>query len=70
VNQLEASANACAYLSAYGNSAAARWQQLGALLDEVSTRPGAADRMAKAAHAAFACLVDWYKRDLDLGGRT
>jgi heme oxygenase len=63
VAQLEESANACAYLSAYGNSAAARWQQLGALLDDVSTRHGAADRMTHAAHAAFACLVDWYQHD-------
>jgi heme oxygenase len=63
LTQLQDSANACAYLSAYGNLAGARWQQLGALLDDVSTRAGAAERMAGAAHAAFACMVDWYKRD-------
>jgi heme oxygenase len=63
VAQLRDAANACAYLSAYGNMAAARWHQLGALLDDVSTRAGAAERMAGAAHAAFACLVDWYKHN-------
>jgi heme oxygenase len=62
IAQLEESANACAYLSAYGNSAAARWQQLGALLDEVSTRPNAGDRITTSAQAAFAQMVSWYQK--------
>jgi heme oxygenase len=65
VTQLQDSANACAYLSAYGNTAAARWQQLGALLDDVSSRhgAGAAERMAASAQVAFAQMVHWYNRD-------
>ena len=55
------SANALSYLSAYDGVAAARWQQLGALLDSVATRPGAQEKLIDAAKAAFACMAAWYR---------
>jgi heme oxygenase len=55
------SANAMAYLSAYDGVAAARWQQLGVLLDSVATRPGARDKLVRGAKAAFHCVAQWFK---------
>jgi heme oxygenase len=56
-------ANACAYLSSCDGIAAARWQQFGALLDEVAKRPGAAERIISSARAAFATMNDWFRRE-------
>lgn len=55
-------ANACAYLSAHDGIAAARWQQLGVLLDEVARRPGAGDKIVRAGRAAFAAMTTWLRR--------
>ena len=52
-------ANAVAYLSAYDGVAAARWQQLGALLDDVSRRPRAEDQLIEGARTGFAALRSW-----------
>jgi heme oxygenase len=60
VSRVSDSANALAYLSAHDGVAAARWQQLGSLLDSVATRPGAEDAMVNAAKTAFACMGDWF----------
>lgn len=54
------SAHACAYLSACDGVAAARWQQLGMLLDEVADKHRAADAIIEAARTAFACMAAWY----------
>jgi heme oxygenase len=62
VTRVDDVANACRYLSAFDGVAAARWQQLGALLDDVSTRPGASDRILMGAKAAFSCMTEWFKR--------
>lgn len=54
-------ANATAYFAACDGVAFARWQELGALLDEVAARPGARASMIEAAHTAFACLSKWFR---------
>jgi hypothetical protein len=41
--------------------AAARWQQLGVLLDSVAARPGARDKLVRAAKTAFECVAHWFK---------
>jgi heme oxygenase len=65
VSRVSDSANALAYLSAYDGVAAARWQQLGALLDSVAMRPGAQDKMVSAAKAAFQCMGAWFRTNVD-----
>jgi heme oxygenase len=59
------SANALAYLSAYDGVAAARWQQLGVLLDSVSARPGAQKKVIAAAKTAFQCMASWFKTHVE-----
>ncbi|NVB84442.1 MAG: biliverdin-producing heme oxygenase [Kofleriaceae bacterium] len=55
------SANALAYLSAYDGVAAARWQSLGMLLDHISRRPLAGERLVRAAKAAFSTMGKWFR---------
>jgi heme oxygenase len=62
VSRISDVANACAYFSACDGIAAARWQQFGLLLDDVSKRPGATDRMVLAAKSAFTAMTDWFQR--------
>ena len=62
VSRVDDVANACLYLSATDGVAAARWQQFGALLDEVAQRPGAGERVVSGAKAAFRCMTEWFKR--------
>jgi heme oxygenase len=52
-------ANAVTYLSACDGVAAARWQQLGMLLDDVALRHRASSRIVAAARAAFELLDTW-----------
>ena len=61
VSRVSDSANALAYLSAYDGVAAARWQQLGALLDVVATRQGSQERIVEGAKAAFKCMGAWFR---------
>ncbi|HUS30209.1 MAG TPA: biliverdin-producing heme oxygenase [Kofleriaceae bacterium] len=61
VSRVADSANALAYLSAYDGVAAARWQQLGVLLENVAARPGAQSKLVKAAKTAFTCMGAWFR---------
>jgi heme oxygenase len=61
VSRVTDSSNALAYLSAYDGVAAARWQQLGTLLDAVAMRSGSQDRILEGAKAAFKCMGAWFK---------
>ncbi|HEY5920958.1 MAG TPA: biliverdin-producing heme oxygenase, partial [Kofleriaceae bacterium] len=62
VSRIADVANACAYLSSCDGIAAPRWQQFGLLLDEVSKRPGATDRILSAAKTAFTAMSEWFHR--------
>lgn len=62
VSRLADIANACSYLSAFDGIALGRWHQLGVLLDEVATRPGAAERIIECARTAFATMSEWFRR--------
>ncbi|MBV8761208.1 MAG: biliverdin-producing heme oxygenase [Deltaproteobacteria bacterium] len=53
-------ANACAFLGSYDGVAAARWQQLGSVLDAQSWKYGE-DVMISAARNAFAHALDWFR---------
>ena len=55
-------ANACSYLSAFDGIVAARWQQLGLLLDDVAQRAGASARMIDSAKTAFTTMSEWFRR--------
>jgi heme oxygenase len=55
------STNALAYLSAYDGVAAARWLQLGSLLDMVAARPGAQERIFDSAKTAFKIMNEWFR---------
>jgi heme oxygenase len=55
------STNALAYLSAYDGVAAARWLQLGSLLDMVAARPGAQERIFDGAKTAFKIMNAWFR---------
>jgi len=55
-------ANACSYLAAHDGIAAARWQQLGLLLDDVARRPEAGHEIVRAARDAFAAMTAWLRR--------
>jgi heme oxygenase (biliverdin-IX-beta and delta-forming) len=68
VNRVSDVAHACRYLSACDGVAAARWQQLGALLDEVAARPGIGERILDGAKAAFRCLSDWFEQKHEVHG--
>lgn len=61
VSRVPSSANALAYLSAYDGVAAARWQSLGLLLDEIARRPLAAEQLITAAKAAFSSMGAWFR---------
>jgi heme oxygenase len=61
ISQIAELENATAYLSACDGVASTRWQQLGVLLDEVSTRPRAKDRIIEAACNAFTTLNKWFR---------
>ena len=61
VSRVADSANALAYLSAYDGVAAARWQQLGSLLESFASRPGAKQKLIGAAKAAFSCMGAWFR---------
>lgn len=60
VARLPETANACAFLSSYDGIAAARWQQLGSLLDQQAWKHGH-ERIVVAAMAAFECARRWYR---------
>ena len=62
VSRIPDVANACTYLSSCDGIAAARWQQFGLLLDEVSKRPGATASIVSAAQAAFTMMSSWFRR--------
>ena len=53
-------ANACAFLASYDGVAAARWQQLGTVLDAQSWKHGH-DPIIAAARAAFEHALDWFR---------
>jgi heme oxygenase len=53
-------AKACAFLSSFDGVAAARWQQLGVVLDQQSWKHGP-EAMLAAASAAFECAKRWYR---------
>jgi len=57
--QLPETETACAYLSAYDGVAAARWQDLGRVLDGVARTDRLLGELVAAAHAAFRCLIAW-----------
>jgi heme oxygenase len=66
VARLPQTANACAYLSSYDGVAAARWQQLGVLLDQQAWKHGH-ERLVTAAVGAFECARRWYPETLARG---
>jgi heme oxygenase len=47
------------------NDAAARWDELGQVVDRVARTPRVADRILHAAHDGFRCLLDWYVATAD-----
>jgi heme oxygenase len=53
---------ASAYLRCYEGIAGARWRDLGLAFDRVAT-PANGDRIVAAAHQAFWCQRDWFRRD-------
>lgn len=53
-------ANACAFLGSYDGIAAARWQQLGAVLDAQTWKHGA-DPIIAAARDAFEHALQWFR---------
>jgi len=61
VNRLTDIEDACTYLSACDGVAPARWQQLGILLDELSTRPGMTESMVAGAKKALTCMSSWFR---------
>lgn len=65
VSRVSDSANAIAYLSLYDGIAAARWQQLGLLLESVAKRPGAERTMIDAAKTAFKLMAAWFREARD-----
>lgn len=60
VARLPQTANACAFLSSYDGVAAARWQQLGRILDEQAWKHGH-DPIIVAASTAFDCAIRWFR---------
>lgn len=60
VSRLPELAKACAFLSSYDGVAAARWQQLGAVLDQQAWKHGH-EGVVQAAHSAFECAKQWFK---------
>ena len=60
VARLPELAKACAFLSSYDGIAAARWQQLGVVLDQHSSKHGH-DGLVAAANAAFDCAKRWFQ---------
>jgi heme oxygenase len=60
VSRVPHTVNACAFLSSYDGVAAARWQQLGRVLDEQAWKHGH-EKIVEAAEAAFACAMRWFR---------
>jgi heme oxygenase len=60
VSRLPQTANACAYLSSYDGVAAARWQQLGSILDQQAWKHGH-EHLVTAAVGAFDCATRWFR---------
>lgn len=60
VSRMPELAKACAFLSSYDGIAAARWQQLGAVLDQQAWKHGN-EGFIIAAQAAFACAKQWFR---------
>jgi heme oxygenase len=60
VARLPQVAGACSFLSSYDGVAAARWQQLGSVLDAQAWKHGH-ESIVSAAHAAFDCARRWYR---------
>jgi heme oxygenase len=60
VSRLPQTANACSYLSSYDGVAAARWQQLGSILDEQAWKHGH-EPLVTAAVTAFDCAKRWFR---------
>jgi heme oxygenase len=56
-------AAASSYVSAYGGETAARWSELGHVLDRVARTERLVDELVAAAHAGFRCLVEWSRGD-------
>jgi len=59
VSRIPELASACAFLSSYDGVAAARWQQLGSVLDQQAARHGD-EPMVAAASSAFVCARRWF----------
>lgn len=60
VSRLPEVAKACAFLSSYDGIAAARWQQLGVVLDQQAWKHGH-EGLVAAANAAFDCAKRWFR---------
>jgi heme oxygenase len=60
-------ASATAYMSACSAQSAARWVQLGVLLDRRSAMPGGIDRIETGAHEAFKAQRQWFGSFRTLG---
>lgn len=60
VSRVPQLAQACMFLSSYDGIAAARWQQLGAVLDTQAWKYGD-EPFITAAKAAFACARRWFR---------
>jgi heme oxygenase len=60
VSRVPELAKACSFLSSYDGVAAARWQQLGAVLDQQAWKHGH-EGLVAAATAAFDCARRWFR---------
>jgi heme oxygenase len=60
VSRLPQLAHACSFLSSYDGVAAARWQQLGAVLDAQAWKHGH-EPFVTAAKTAFECAQRWFR---------
>jgi heme oxygenase len=60
VSRIPQVANACAFLGSYDGVAAARWQQLGSVLDAQAWKHGH-EAILAAAHDAFQHAVTWFR---------
>jgi len=69
VARLPETAKACAFLSSYDGIAAARWQQLGSVLDQQAWRHGH-EGLVAATTAAFECARRWFRGGEPLARRA
>ena len=60
VSRLPDTAKACAFLASYDGVAAARWQQLGVVLDQQAWKHGH-EGMVAAANTAYECARRWFR---------